>query len=311
MKVGLFLPHVGEHVTAENILYIATEAEKEGIDSAWVLDRLLWPIKPQTPYVASPDGSLPVVYQNVLDPLTTLTYVAAVTERISLGTSVIDMFFQNPVVLSKRVTTLDILSDGRALIGLGIGWSKDEFEASGIPYKDRGTRADEYLQVLNKIWTDDVVEFRGRFYNIPASKIGPKPVQKPHPPILLGGFSPRTFSRIVNYANGWIGVAGFGPLEQLEQVINGLKESARKADKDPSKVSIYMVSYPNVLESASSSSNQTRIPMTGTIEQIGSDIEQIKAMGTDHMIFGHLFSSVGRDMKKMVEVTMQLAKFAK
>jgi probable F420-dependent oxidoreductase len=311
MKVGLFLPHVGEHVTAENILYIATEAEKEGIDSVWVLDRLLWPIKPQTPYVASPDGSLPVVYQNVLDPLTTLTYVAAVTERISLGTSVIDMFFQNPVVLSKRVTTLDILSDGRALIGLGIGWSKDEFEASGIPYKDRGTRADEYLQVLKKIWTDDVVEFKGRFYNIPASKIGPKPVQKPHPPILLGGFSPKTFSRIVNYANGWIGVAGFGPLEQLEQVINGLKESARKADKDPSKVSIYMVSYPNVSESASSSSNQTRTPMTGTIEQIGSDIEQIKAMGTDHIIFGHLFSSVGRDMKKMVEVTMQLAKFAK
>jgi probable F420-dependent oxidoreductase len=311
MKVGLFLPHVGEHVTAENILYIATEAEKEGIDSVWVLDRLLWPIKPQTPYVASPDGSLPVVYQNVLDPLTTLTYVAAVTERISLGTSVIDMFFQNPVVLSKRVTTLDILSDGRALIGLGIGWSKDEFEASGIPYKDRGTRADEYLQVLKKIWTDDVVEFKGRFYNIPASKIGPKPVQKPHPPILLGGFSPKTFSRIVNYANGWIGVAGFGPLEQLEQVINGLKESARKADKDPSKVSIYMVSYPNVSESASSSSNQTRTPMTGTIEQIESDIEQIKAMGTDHIIFGHLFSSVGRDMKKMVEVTMQLAKFAK
>ncbi len=311
MKVGLFLPHVGEHVTAENILYVATEAEKEGIDSVWVLDRLLWPIKPQTPYVASPDGSLPVAYQNVLDPLTVLTSVAAVTERISLGTSIIDMFFQNPVVLSKRVSTLDILSDGRALIGLGIGWSKDEFEASGIPYKDRGTRADEYLQVLKKIWTDDVVESKGRFYNIPASKIGPKPVQKPHPPILLGGFSPRTFSRIINYANGWIGVAGYGPLEQLEQVINGLKESARKADKDPSKVSIYMVSYPNVLESASSSSNQIRTPMTGTIEQIGSDIEQIKAMGTDHIIFGHLFSHVGRDMEKMVEVTMQLAKFAK
>ena len=101
MKVGLFLPHVGEHITAENILYIATEAEKEGIDSVWVLDRLLWPIKPQTPYVASPDGSLPVVYQNVLDPLTTLTYVAAVTKRISLGTSIIDMFFQNPAVLPR------------------------------------------------------------------------------------------------------------------------------------------------------------------------------------------------------------------
>ena len=311
MKVGLFLPQVGEHVTAEYILYIATEAEKEDIDSVWVLDRLLWPIKPQTPYVASPDGSLPTVYQNVLDPLTTLTYVAAVTERISLGTSVIDMFFQNPIVLSKRITTLDILSDGRALIGLGIGWSKDEFEVSGIPNKDRGARADEYLQVLKKIWTDDVVEFKGRFYNIPASKIGPKPVQKPHPPILLGGFSPRTFSRIVNYANGWIGVAGFGPLEQLEQAINGLKESARKADKDPSNVSIYMVLYPTVLESDSSSSNQLRTPLSRTIEQIGRDIEQIKAMGTHHIVFGHLFSSVGRDMKKMIEVTMQLARYAK
>jgi probable F420-dependent oxidoreductase len=308
MKVGLVLPQFGEHATTENIIYIATEAEKEGIDSVWVLDRLLWPIKPQTPYIASPDGSLPVEYQNVLDPLTTLTYVAAVTEQISLGTSVIDIFFQNPIVLSKRITTLDILSDGRVIAGLGIGWSKDEYEVSGIPYKDKGTRADEYLQVLKKIWTDDVVEFKGQFYNIPASKIGPKPVQKPHPPILLGGFSPKTFSRIVNYANGWIGVAGFGPLEQLEQVINGLKESARKADKDPSKISIYMLSYPNVLESPS---NQIRAPMTGTIEQIGSDIEQIKAMGTDHIIFGHIFSSVGRDMKKMVEVTKELARFAK
>jgi probable F420-dependent oxidoreductase len=308
MKVGLVLPQFGEHATTENIIYIATEAEKEGIDSVWVLDRLLWPIKPQTPYVASPDGSLPVEYQNVLDPLTTLTYVAAVTEQISLGTSVIDIFFQNPIVLSKRITTLDILSDGRVIAGLGIGWSKDEYEVSGIPYKDKGTRADEYLQVLKKIWTDDVVEFKGQFYKIPASKIGPKPVQKPHPPILLGGFSPKTFSRIVNYANGWIGVAGFGPLEQLEQVINGLKESARKSDKDPSKISIYMVSYPNVLESPS---NQIRAPMTGTIEQIGSDIEQIKAMGTDHIIFGHLFSTVGGDMKKMVEVTKELARFAK
>ncbi|MGI0044856.1 MAG: LLM class flavin-dependent oxidoreductase, partial [Nitrososphaeraceae archaeon] len=204
--------------------------------------------------------------------------------------------------------TLDILSEGRVIAGLGIGWSKDEYEVSGIPYKDKGTRADEYLQVLKKIWTDDVVGFKGQFYNIPVSKIGPKPVQKPHPPILLGGFSPKTFSRIVNYANGWIGVAGFGPLEQLEQAINGLKESARKADKDPSKISIYMGSYPTVLESPS---NQIRTPMTGTIEQIGSDIEQIKAMGTDHIIFGHLFSSVGRDMKKMVEVTKDLARFAK
>lgn len=310
MKVGLCLPQVGESVTKENIHYVATEAEKEGIDSLWALERLLWPIRPQTPYVASPDGSLPVEYQNVLDPLTTLTYVAGITDRISLGTSVTDMFFQNPVVLSKRISALDILSKGRAIAGLGIGWSKDEYEVAGIPYRDRGARADEYLQILKKIWTDDVVEFKGRFYNIPASKIGPKPAQKPHPPILIGSFSPMAFPRIVNYANGWIGAAGFGPLEQLEQAIDNLKEIARKADKDPSEVSIYMINYPTILES-SLSSNQGRTPMTGTVEQIGSDIEQIKAMGTNHIIFGHQFSSVGRDMKNMIEVTKELARYAK
>ena len=214
MKIGIFLPHIGEFATRENILYVAKEAEKEGIDSVWVLDRLLWPLNPQSPYVASPDGSLPIEYQNVFDPLTTLTFVAGITERISLGTSIIDMFFQNPVVLGKRFATLDVLSGGRVIAGLGIGWSKDEYEISGIPFKERGSRADEYLQVLKKIWTEDVVEFRGQFYNIPPSKIAPKPLQKPHPPLLLGGFSPKIFSRIVNYANGWIGVAGFGPLNQ-------------------------------------------------------------------------------------------------
>ena len=135
-------------------------------------------------------------------------------------------------------------------------------------------------------------------------------MQKPHPPILLGGFSPKTFSRIVNYANGWIGVAGFGPLEQLGQVINGLKENARKLDKDPSKIDIYIGSYPNVLES-SVASDKMRSPMTGTIEQIGSDIEQIKAMGTNHIFFGYMSPSIRIDMEKIVQVTKQLAGFAK
>ena len=310
MKVGMFLPTVGEYATKENILYIAKESEKEGIDSVWVLDRLLWPLNPQTPYAATPDGTLPVEFQNVLDPLTTLTYVAGVTKQILLGTSIIDMFFQNPVVLAKRFATLDILSEGRTIAGLGIGWSKDEYEVSGVPYKDKGTRADEFLQVLKKIWTDEVVEFKGQFYNIPASKIGPKPLQEPHPPILLGGFSPKTFSRILNYANGWIGVAGFGPFDQLEQVINSLKENARKIDKDPSNIGIYLGSYPNVLESPVTS-NEERSPMTGTIDQIGSDIEQIKTMGTNHIFFGYMSSSIRKDMKKMVEVTKLLARFAK
>jgi alkanesulfonate monooxygenase SsuD/methylene tetrahydromethanopterin reductase-like flavin-dependent oxidoreductase (luciferase family) len=219
------------------------------------------------------------------------------------------MLFHNPVVLARRFATLDVLTNGRTIAGLGIGWSKDEYEVSGIPYKHRGQRADEFLQILKRIWTDEVVEFKGQFYSIPASKIGPKPVQKPHPPILLGGFSPNTFSRIVHYADGWLPVAGFGSLEQLEQAIDSLREDARKANKDPSKIRIFALTYPTVIDSSSSA--QQRLPMTGTIDQIGTDINQIKAMGVEHIIFGHAFSPIGNEMKKMVEITIQLARFAK
>ncbi len=312
MKVGIVLPQTGESATSENVLYIGKEAENEGLDSVWVFDRLLWPLKPQTPYGGVPNAPIPVEYQNILDPLETLTYLAANTDRISLGTSIIDILFQNPVVLARRFATLDILSGGRVIAGLAIGWSKDEYDASGIPYRHRGARADEYMQVLKRIWTDDVVEFKGQFYNIPASKIGPKPVQKPHPPILLGGYTPKTFPRIVNYADGWIPIAGFVPLEQQEQAINGLRESARKSNKDPSNIRIFVLSYPNMLDSSSTSSpNQQRSPLTGTIDQIGSDVERIKAMGAEHIIFGYAFSPIGRDMKKMMEITKQLARFAK
>jgi probable F420-dependent oxidoreductase len=318
MKAGILLPQSGDSATRDNVLYIAKEAERENLDSVWVFERLLWPLKPQTPYPGTPDGTLPVEYQNVLDPLETLTYLAGNTDKISLGTCVIDKLFHNPVVLARRFATLDILSHGRAIAGLGIGWSKDEYEVSGVPYKHRGERANEFLQLLKRIWTDEVVEFKGQFYSIPASKIGPKPMQKPHPPILLGGFSPNTFLRIVNYADGWLPVAGFGPLEQLEQTINGLRESARKANRDPSKIRIFVLTYPNVLDSSSSSSptfssssEKQRLPMTGTIDQIGTDIDQIKAMGVEHIMFGHVFSAIGKDMKKMIEITKQLARFAK
>ena len=309
MEAGILLPQTGASATRENVLYVAKEAEKEGLDSVWVFERLLWPIKPKTPYPGTPDGALPVQYQNVLDPLETLTYLAGHTNEISLGTCLIDMLFHNPIVLARRFATLDVLSNGRAIAGLGIGWSKDEYEVSGVPFVHRGQRADEFLQILKRIWTDEVVEFKGQLYSIPASKIGPKPVQKPHPPILLGGFSPKTFSRIVNYADGWIPVAGFGPLEQLEQAINGLREGARKANKDPSKIRVFALTYPTVIDSSSSA--QQRLPMTGTVDQIGTDINQTKAMGIEHIIFGHAFSPIGQDMKTMIEITKQLARFDK
>ena len=145
MKAGMLLPQIRDSATRKNVLYIVKEAEREGLDSVWVAERLLWPLKPQTPYAGTSDGSLPAEYQNVLDPLETLTYLAGNTRHISLGTCVIDILFHNPVVLARRFATLDMLSHGLAITGLGIGWSKDEYDVSGIPYKHRGERANEFL----------------------------------------------------------------------------------------------------------------------------------------------------------------------
>jgi probable F420-dependent oxidoreductase len=316
LKIGITLPQTGQQATRENIVQMAKSAEGEGFDSLWVFERLLWPINPQTPYVATPDGSLPVEYQNIFDPLEILTYVAAHTNKIALGTAVVDMLFHNPVVLARRFATLDVLSEGRGIAGFGIGWSKDEYQVSSIPFQNRGKRADEYVQVLKKIWTDDVVGFKGKYYNIPASKIGPKPIQKPHIPIYLGGFSPNTFSRIINYdTNGWLAVVG-GPLEYTDNIIKTIKDIASKANKDPNNFKVILLAHLNVaLDSKSQSTSTTnegqRFPFTGTIDQIGDDIKRTKQMNIDHIIFGYNFIPIGRDVNKMLDITKQLAKFAR
>jgi alkanesulfonate monooxygenase SsuD/methylene tetrahydromethanopterin reductase-like flavin-dependent oxidoreductase (luciferase family) len=124
MKVGILLPHVGENATRESVLYIAKQAEGEGLDSIWAIERLLWPVKPQTPYGGIPNAPIPVEYQNVLDPLDTLTYLAANTDRISLGTSIIDMLLHNPVVLARRFATLDILQVDGLLPALDLDGQK-------------------------------------------------------------------------------------------------------------------------------------------------------------------------------------------
>lgn len=285
-------------------------SEESGFDSVWVLERLLWPVNPQSPYPATPDGSLPSAYQSVLDPLDTLSFVAANTDKISLGTSVIDALFHNPVVLGKRFATLDILSEGRAICGLGIGWSKDEYQASNIPFKNRGKREDEFIQILKRIWTEDVVEFKGEYYTIPPSKIGPKPVQKPHIPIFIGGFTPNTFSRIVNYdANGWLGVL-FGPFDQLQSTINAIKELARKSKKDSNSFRVILLTYPNIQESGNSAGGQ-RFPMTGTIDEIGADIKVIKDIGIEHIVLGFFFSPKYESIDQTIEISRQLMRYAK
>lgn len=164
---------------------------------------------------------------------------------------------------------------------------------------------------MKKIWTDDVVEFKAKYYSIPASKIEPKPVQKPSIPIYLGGFSHNTFSRIIKYdLNGWLGVVG-GPLEYLESSMKSMKEQANRAGKNPDNFRTIILTYPNVREGQSSKKNENRFPLSGSIDEIGSDIQRIKSMGVDHIVFGYNFVQIGRDANKMIDVSKRLSTFAR
>jgi probable F420-dependent oxidoreductase len=308
MKVGISIPNIGPQATRENVLQTAVQADKEGFDSVWTLTRILWPLKLQSPYPGTPDGSLPIEWQNALDPLDVLVYLAANTSNIKLGTAVIDMFYYTPIMLAKRLATLDVLSQGRVICGLGLGWSKDEYQASNIPFMNRGERANEFIQVLKKIWTDDIVEFKGKYYDIPASKICPKPFQKPHIPIYFGGFSSNTFSRIVKQdLNGWLGI--IHALAQLQESKNAIKQYADQMNKDSKNFRTIVLTYPNVENQ--SPNDRNRLPLRGTIDEVGRDIQQIKDIGVDHIVFAYNFLPIGRDVEKMIRLSKELSKFAR
>src|SRR3954464_15481656 len=158
MELGFALPHLGPIATRDNIRRVAVEAERLGYHSLWTNERLLKPVNPKTPYPGNPEGVLDWQYETVFEHLTTLTYAAALTERVRLGVSLINLPFHQPVQLAKRIATLDHLSGGRIDIGLGLGWSEDEADVTGTPFANRGRRGAEDIEAMKALWADDPVE---------------------------------------------------------------------------------------------------------------------------------------------------------
>jgi alkanesulfonate monooxygenase SsuD/methylene tetrahydromethanopterin reductase-like flavin-dependent oxidoreductase (luciferase family) len=192
-----------------------------------------------------------------------------------------------------------------SICALGIGWSEDEYIASNIPFKDRGKRADEFVQALTRIWTEDVVEFKGKFYNIPASKIGPKPIQKPRIPICLAGFGPNTFSRITKYADGWMpNTLRSDFFDYLTDGIKTLKEQGKKEEK---KLEIITLTFPQIIADSHKEDGVRRTPFRGTLDDVGDDLQSIKEMGVDHVIFG----LTEPDLNRVIDTAKQVSKFAK
>lgn len=227
MKLGIALPHFGPHVSPHAIVTVARSAESLGFASLWVLDRLLWPIEPVSKYPGNPRGELPFPMQNTYDPLIVLSFAAAHTEKLLLGTSVLVAAYRSPAVTAKMIATLDQLSNGRTILGLGVGWSADEFTAVGRGIEDRNQQADEYIQVLRELWTTEESYFDGKFYHVPRSVFLPKPSQRSGPPIWIGGNSERALRRVATHGDGWHPTSRM-PISELKEKIARARATAKQ-----------------------------------------------------------------------------------
>jgi probable F420-dependent oxidoreductase len=303
MRIGFALPNIGPSATPQAVITVAERAEDLGYDSLWTIERLLYPVKPQRPYPATPDGSLPDVYKHALDPLEALTFAAARTRKIALGTSVIDIPYYNPVMLARRLTTLDFLSNGRLRVGLGLGWSKDEMDAIGVDMKQRGAMADEFLQVLNAIWTTNPVEFHGKFYQVPKSYIGPKPVQKPHPPIYMAAFAPPALKRLAKFADGWNPVAI--PLDGMAQMFGSIKQMAKDAGRDPSRIELVIRAHTEITDRPL---GKERSIFSGSLDQIKEDIAGCRSIGAHEIHFDPTFMEGGQSLDRWLAVMEHMRK---
>jgi probable F420-dependent oxidoreductase len=216
----------------------------------------------------------------VLDPVVSLAHVAGHTDRIRLGTATVCAPFTAPALLAKSLTSLDVLSGGRLTVGLGAGWLPQEYAAAGVPYERRGARMDEYLRCLKALWTQDPVEFAGEFYTVPRSHVGPAPVQRPHPPLLLGGAAAPALRRAGRLADGWI-CSSRHDLSTLDGSIETVRDGARAAGRDPEAVQIVVR---GVVDLVADDPGRRRRPLHGTRAQVLGDLAALGARGVTEII---------------------------
>lgn len=201
MDIGCHLPNQGPLATREALATFARAADERGVASLWVSDHVIFP---RTATGSYPGGRFPHPPDKpYLEPVVTLTAAAMVTTRARLGASVFILGHRHPVVMAKMLTSIDALSQGRLIVGVGVGWWKEELEMLGVPFTRRGRQADEALKVFKALWTQDNPAFEGEYFRIRDLGFAPKPVQKPHPPIWVGGDSPGAFRRVATLGDGW------------------------------------------------------------------------------------------------------------
>ena len=233
MKIGVFEFAIDR---SEDPAVLAKRAEELGFASFWVPEHPIIPLKTTSPYPGSRDGIIPDEYGRIIDPFVALARASAVTKAIQLGTGICLIPERNPLLLAKEIATLDRLSSGRFVFGIGAGWLKEETEIMGGNFEHRWAQTKDAIMAMKELWTKDESEYHGKFYNFPAVRSFPKPHQKPHPPIYMGGSSQYVFKRIVEWGDGWMPV--LSPVEEIQRGRASLNEMAQKVGRDPKAISV-------------------------------------------------------------------------
>lgn len=239
MEIGINMMPTEQH---GDIGAIAKKIEEVGFESVWLPEHPIIPVNHNSKYGGTPDGSIPPSMSVIVNPLVALAMASATTTHLKLGTAVSLIVEHNPIDLAKMIATIDLYSGGRFMYGIGTGWFREEAEIMGADFDHRWTQAREYVLAMKELWTKDEAEFHGKYVDFPLVVCSPKPVQKPHPPVIIGGGAKNVLKRIVEVGDGWIpiGINADG-IKDARATLNKL---ASDAGRDPASISITVHSQP-------------------------------------------------------------------
>lgn len=308
MKYSFTLPGRGPMATPENLGIIARHGEALGYEALLVSDHIVVPNQISSIYPYTEGGEFPGSDTGIaMEQLTVLSFIAGQTKTIKLGTSVMIVPHRNPVLVAKELATLDVLSGGRLRLGVGVGWLKEEFEALGSPaFEERGAVTDEFIQAIKELWTSDNPTFYGKYCRFENITFLPKPVQKPHPPIWVGGESRPAMRRAARSANAWYpnGSNPVFPMSRPEHLAAGmarLSRYAQQAGRDPSEIEVVLRTHQLQLTGDGAgpafSTGEERLPFSGNAQQIASDVREYEGIGVGHLVVDLV--RVSRDLDDM------------
>jgi len=277
MEWGVHLPHLGRRVDRATIMDFARAAERLGCHSAWVSDHICWPSEIASKYPYTDDGSFgPTPDMGWLDAISTLTFVAACTETIRLGTSVLILPYRPPVQTAKQIASLDVLSGGRAILGVGVGWMAEEAAVLNMPWDQRGKRSDEQLEIFRRLFTEAEPAFEGEFYGFPTVGFEPKPLQQPFP-VWVGGSSRAAFRRIAQYGQAFH--AAFQPRTVVADEWAAVKRECEAIGRDPAGLTLSLRVYLDPSEAMPAGK-----AIAGSKDQMLETVAGLKAIGISHVL---------------------------